>query len=66
MIPLPPDEIYNIWRAIKPFHFDTTYGAFEHMDVKDEGLKGRMLESMKIQVRAMGWKEHPILSEGVS
>lgn len=66
MIPLPPDEIHRIWRAIKPFYFNTTYGAFDGMDVMDEGLKARMLESMKIQVRAMGWMGHPILGEEVN
>jgi hypothetical protein len=35
------------------------------MDVRDEGLKGRMLGSMKIQVRGEGWVEHGILGEQV-
>jgi len=65
MIPLPPDEINNIWQAIKPFNFDTTHGAFVGMDVRDEKLKRRMLDSMKIQVKAEGWEEHPLLSEKV-
>lgn len=65
MIPLPPDAINDIWQAIKAFEFDTTYGAFVGMDVRDEGLKGRMLGSMKIQVRGEGWEGHGILSEEV-
>lgn len=65
MIPLPPDEIFKIWEAIKPFNFDTTHGAFHGMDVRDAGLKGRMLESMKIQVRGEGWKEHKLLEQTV-
>ena len=65
MIPLPPNEILQIWQAIKPFDFDTTHGAFVGMDVRDEKLKGRMLESMKIQTRAEGWHKHEILDESL-
>ena len=64
-IPLPPSEILKIWQAIKPFTFDTTHGAFAGMDVSDSGLKGRLLESMKIQVKGEGWKEHEILDERI-
>ena len=65
MIPLPPDDIMRIWRAIRPFEFDTTHGAFVGMDVRDKELKRRMLESMKIQVRGEGWESHEILEEVV-
>ena len=65
MIPLPPDEILNIWKAIEPFDFDTTHGAFLGMDVRDEGLKKRMLESMQIQVRGGGWRQHALLNMDV-
>ena len=61
MIPLPPSDILQIWRAIEPFDFDTTLGAFEGMDVRDTDLKMRVLESMQIQTRGMGWVEHEIL-----
>ena len=63
MIPLPPDEIFKIWKAIQPFDFHTTHGAFVGMDVRDERLKERMLESMKIQVRGEGWKSHELLDQ---
>ena len=52
-----------MWRAIKPFEFDTTHGAFVGMDVRDGALKGRLLESMRIQVRGEGWGEHEMLGE---
>lgn len=65
MIPLPPDEILKVWRAIEPYEFDTTHGAFVGMDVRDKNLKKRMLESMKIQVRGEGWERHVILDEVV-
>ena len=63
MIPLRPDVIHEMWNAIKPYSFDTTHGAFAGMDVRDQDLKGRLLESMKIQVRAEGWDDHPLLVE---
>ena len=63
MIPLPPSEILQIWKAIVPFDFDTTHGAFLGMDVRDAQLKKRMLESMKIQTKGEGWERHEILDE---
>lgn len=63
MIPLPPDVIYDMWLAIRGLSFYTTHGAFAGMDVRDDDLKKRMLESMKIQVRTGGWKTHAILDE---
>ena len=54
-----------IWEAIEPLDFDTTHGAFVGMDVRDEGLKKRMLESMQIQTRGEGWERHEILDLAV-
>ena len=65
MIPLPPDDILKIWKAIERFDFDTTLGAFVGMDVRDEGLKRRVLESMQIQTRGEGWLRHEILDLAV-
>ena len=65
MIPLPPNEILKIWRAIEPYEFDTTHGAFAGMDVRDGDLKKRMLQSMQIQTRGEGWERHEILDEVV-
>ena len=65
MIPLPPSEILKIWLAIEPFHFESTHGAFVGMDVRDEGLKKRVLESMQIQTRGEGWERHEILDKVV-
>lgn len=58
MIPLSPAEILKMWRAIEPYDFDMTFGAIAGMDVRDGHLKERMLESMKIQTRGEGWKQH--------
>ena len=63
MIPLPPNEIMKMWRALKPLTFTVTMGAFVGMDVRDPKVKERVLESMKIQVRAEGWTEHELLDE---
>ena len=69
-IPLHPDEILKIWNDVKNLEFDTCFGAFEGMDIytmdseKERGtggVKGRLLESCKIYVGAMGWKEHEML-----
>jgi hypothetical protein len=68
-IPLPPDAIWGIWKALKPFEFRATFGVFAKSSnvVEREGqrlsLKARVLESMKIQVRAMGYAEHGLLDE---
>ena len=69
-IPLHPDDILTIWNTVKDLEFDTTYGAFKGMDVhtmdnekerNTGGVKGRLLESCKIFVRASGWTRHGIL-----
>lgn len=75
MIPLAPSEIYKIWLALRKHEFESTYGAFVGTEVRDTNVKARVLESMKIQVRAEGWREEEeddngkkgveILGEGV-
>lgn len=71
-IPLHPDKILMIWRKVKGIEFENAFGAFKGMDVrtvdneaerKTGGVKGRLLESCKIYVGAMGWSEHEIFSE---
>ncbi len=63
MIPLPPAAIAAIWRAIKPFDFEVTHGMFPGMDIRDPKVKRRILESMKIQIRAEGHSSHTFLAE---
>ncbi|KAF1812402.1 hypothetical protein P152DRAFT_34692 [Eremomyces bilateralis CBS 781.70] len=63
MIPLSPDEIWPIWKSIKPFEFDTTHGAFHGLTIRDKDAKKRMLDSMQIQVRRSGHSKHGILEE---
>ncbi|KAK5124148.1 hypothetical protein LTR85_001851 [Meristemomyces frigidus] len=63
MIPLPPAELHKMWQAIKPFEFESTHGAFVGQEVRAKEVKRRVLESMKIQTKAMGWDEHAVLEE---
>ena len=54
MIPLPPDKIRDIWKALEPFDFSSTHGAFLGQDVRDVEVKRRVWESVRIQIRAEG------------
>ncbi|RDW87689.1 hypothetical protein BP5796_03383 [Coleophoma crateriformis] len=72
MIPLSPAEIAGMWDVLKRHEFVSTHGAFVNVDVYDgaggseTGVKQRVLDSMQIQVRSMGWKEHSFLQETCS
>ena len=67
MIPLKPSEIVAIWDLLKNYKFTSTHGAFLNMDVYDgyggsqRSVKGRVLDSMQIQVEHMGWEDHAFL-----
>ncbi len=63
MIPLPPSEIQNIWRALKPWAFHETFGAFKGLEIRHKDVMKRVLESMKIQIKAEGHAEHDLLNE---
>ncbi|RJE19880.1 metallo-beta-lactamase, partial [Aspergillus sclerotialis] len=62
MIPLPPDEVHNIWKAIKDTEFDDAHAAFVGLDTRGNSKK-RMLESAKIFVGSMGYLDHAIHQE---
>ncbi|RAL01161.1 putative metallo-beta-lactamase domain protein [Aspergillus ibericus CBS 121593] len=62
MIPLPPDDVHNIWKALKHTEFDQAYGAFMGMDTAGK-CKQRLLDSAKIFVKAMGYLDHAIHAE---
>ena len=73
-IPLHPDDILMIWRKVKDLNFSNAFGAFKGQDVRimdnestrnTGGVKGRLLESCKIYVGAMGWTEHRIHKESL-
>lgn len=63
MIPLPPNKIHGIWKALKPFEFDTTYGGFLGQNVTRKDLKKQVLESMKIFLRIGGHESAGVFEE---
>ena len=64
-IPLPPNSIKKVWDAVKLWQFTSTYGLMKGLNVHDDNLKRRVLESAKIQIRAEGYSEHELLDEKV-
>ncbi|KFH42771.1 hypothetical protein ACRE_064990 [Hapsidospora chrysogenum ATCC 11550] len=66
MIPLRVDELARMWDVLSSYDFRATHGAFRGMDIEDEGIKGRVLESMQIQARFMGNETHPLMSVRMS
>lgn len=65
MIPLTPAAIHGIWKAIKPFEFDSTYGGFSGQNLSRKDLKAQVLESMKIFLRRGGHTSVPLFEETV-
>ncbi|ORY04035.1 beta-lactamase-like protein [Clohesyomyces aquaticus] len=65
MIPLPPAKIHGIWKALKPFEFEATYGGFPGQDNRRPDLKAQILESMKIFAKVGGHADAAILQENV-
>lgn len=63
MIPLPPAKIHAIWKALRPFDFDATYGGFLGQNVSRPGLKGQVLESMKVFLRVGGHEDAGVFGE---
>lgn len=62
MIPLSPADISRMWTVLSGHAFKSTHGAFPGHDVEDGDIKRRVLESMQIQVRGMGWTDHALLA----
>lgn len=62
-IPLPADEIHRMWGILKAYEFRSTHGILVGMDIEDDKVKSRVLDSMKIQTRAMGNVTHALLDE---
>ncbi|GME22251.1 Beta-lactamase-like protein [Neofusicoccum parvum] len=63
MIPLSPPEIHAMWKAVAPYEWESTHGAFVGMDIRRPDCKRAVLESMKIQVNYEGHAGHAIFSE---
>ena len=64
-IPLSPDQILQIWRRLKGYEIEATYGFTTVRYRGGASIPERILESAKVCVRAMGWKEHEVLQESV-
>ncbi|KAE8309698.1 beta-lactamase-like protein [Aspergillus transmontanensis] len=62
MIPLPPDEVLNIWKAVKDLDFDDIRGGFMGTEVNGS-CKQRVLESAQIFIKSMGHFNHAIHEE---
>ncbi len=62
-IPLSADEILRMWGILKHYDFRSTHGLIFGDDIEDENVKARVLESMQIQVKHMGWDKHALLAE---
>ncbi|RFU74686.1 hypothetical protein TARUN_7556 [Trichoderma arundinaceum] len=62
-IPLSADEIHRMWGILKKYDFRATHSVFDGWDIEDEHVKARVLDSMKIQTRAMGNTTHTLLLE---
>ncbi|KAI0845661.1 beta-lactamase-like protein [Daldinia vernicosa] len=68
MIPLAPDELQRMWSILKKYNFSSTHGAFLKMDIVKTvpEMKRRVLESMQIQIKYMGYDNHVLLKETTS
>lgn len=65
MIPLPPSAVLGIWKAIKPFEFDSTYGGFAGQNLSRPDLKAQVLQSMKIFLKRAGHENAEIFAESL-
>jgi hypothetical protein len=53
----------RMWSILKKHAFGSTHGAFVETEIVAEDVKGRVLESMKIQCKYSGHGSHSLLSE---
>ncbi|KAI0837095.1 beta-lactamase-like protein [Hypoxylon sp. FL0890] len=67
MIPLAPDELQRMWSILKEYDFSSSHGAFIKTDIVKTvpEMKRRVLESMQIQIKYMGYGDHTFLKETV-
>ncbi|KAK8017102.1 hypothetical protein PG993_015291 [Apiospora rasikravindrae] len=67
MIPLPPEELVRMWNILKRHEFRSTHGAFLNTDIAgtEVQMRRRVLDSMQIQIKHMGYGDHAFLKEDV-
>ncbi|KDN59900.1 putative metallo-beta-lactamase superfamily protein [Colletotrichum sublineola] len=63
-IPLSPDAVFAIWKAISVLDFDDAHSAFLGRDARGDA-KRRLLESAQIFIASMGHIDHPIRYEEI-
>ncbi|PGH04523.1 hypothetical protein AJ79_07049 [Helicocarpus griseus UAMH5409] len=63
-IPLPPDDVHNIWKALADLEFEDTHGAFWGRDTIGQSKK-RLLESAQIYIKYAGYTDHAIHKETI-
>ena len=63
MIPLPPSKVHGIWKSLKGFEFESTYGGFMGQNVTRPDLKAQVLESAKIFLKRAGHENAAIYEE---
>ncbi|KAI8289321.1 hypothetical protein K4K60_009011 [Colletotrichum sp. SAR11_57] len=63
-IPLSPDDVHGIWKAISALDFEDAHSAFPGRDARG-GAKKRLLESAQLCVKFMGYANHAIHSEKI-
>lgn len=61
-IPLSADEMLRMWDILSKYDFKSTHGAFLTTDIEDPAVKQRVLDSMQIQAKFMGNRDHAIMS----
>lgn len=66
MIPLGPEQVLQIWRAMKGFGVEATYGftTVRYKKGDRKTIPERVLESAQMFVKSIGYEEHAIFSEG--
>ncbi|GKT88915.1 metallo-beta-lactamase family protein [Colletotrichum tofieldiae] len=64
MIPLSPEAVHGIWKAVAALDFEDAHSAFAGRDARGDAKK-RLLESAQLFVRSIGYSDHPIHSENI-
>ncbi|WYZ42307.1 hypothetical protein EsH8_VI_000006 [Colletotrichum jinshuiense] len=62
MIPLSPEDVYSIWKAVAGLEFDDAHSAFAGRDARGNA-KRRLLESAQLFLKSIGYVDHPIHGE---
>ncbi|CCF39409.1 metallo-beta-lactamase superfamily protein [Colletotrichum higginsianum] len=64
MIPLSPEDVYDIWKAVSKLDFEDAHSAFPGRDARGDA-KRRLLDSAQIFVKSVGYIDHPIHGESI-